>query len=293
MHNKPRRRAFTLIELLVVIAIIAILAAILFPVFAQAKVAAKKAVDLSNEKELGLASIMYTNDYDDDYPIDTTYTHAPYDDASFMTWRELIYPYIKNGQASGTLANRNSDTPFVYGGIFETPAAPNWGRTYEAHARIFPTGDGGSWGGGNTPPVLLPSVSTTQLRHPAETLMITTQGVQTDNKRGIYTVESSNGIYDATWTYDYKGVAGAEGVTWADWDVDEAGDWYTNIVPRWRYNGTANIVWCDGHAKTVSKPAFNWCKMMVLPEVGTDGVNQNVSDIFSPGQFCAAYPQYQ
>jgi prepilin-type N-terminal cleavage/methylation domain-containing protein/prepilin-type processing-associated H-X9-DG protein len=59
------KKAFTLIELLVVIAIIAILAAILFPVFAQAKLAAKKISDLSNLKQLGLASIMYSNDYDD------------------------------------------------------------------------------------------------------------------------------------------------------------------------------------------------------------------------------------
>lgn len=59
------RKAFTLIELLVVIAIIAILAAILFPVFAQAKLAAKKTADLSNLKEIGLASMMYLNDYDD------------------------------------------------------------------------------------------------------------------------------------------------------------------------------------------------------------------------------------
>ena len=62
------RRAFTLIELLVVIAIIAILAAILFPVFAQAKAAAKKAVCLSNLKQIGLSFTLYLNDYDDHLP---------------------------------------------------------------------------------------------------------------------------------------------------------------------------------------------------------------------------------
>jgi len=60
-----QRRAFTLIELLVVIAIIAILAAILFPVFAQAKTAAKKTSDLSNMKQIDLATLMYANDSDD------------------------------------------------------------------------------------------------------------------------------------------------------------------------------------------------------------------------------------
>jgi prepilin-type N-terminal cleavage/methylation domain-containing protein len=62
------KKAFTLIELLVVIAIIAILAAILFPVFAQAKVAAKKAVSISNQKQIGLSIIMYAGDADDVYP---------------------------------------------------------------------------------------------------------------------------------------------------------------------------------------------------------------------------------
>ena len=62
------KKAFTLIELLVVIAIIAILAAILFPVFAQAKAAAKKAASISNQKQIGLSVIMYSSDYDDIYP---------------------------------------------------------------------------------------------------------------------------------------------------------------------------------------------------------------------------------
>ncbi len=64
-----RSKAFTLIELLVVIAIIAILAAILFPVFAQAKLAAKKTVDLSNMKQIGTMMALYGNDYKDCFPL--------------------------------------------------------------------------------------------------------------------------------------------------------------------------------------------------------------------------------
>jgi prepilin-type N-terminal cleavage/methylation domain-containing protein len=90
------KKGFTLIELLVVIAIIAILAAILFPVFAQAKLAAKQTVNLSNHKELGLAVIMYTNDYDDYFPLAQRY--EPMDTAIFGVepWQVSVQPYIKN-----------------------------------------------------------------------------------------------------------------------------------------------------------------------------------------------------
>src|SRR5262245_31869037 len=69
-HSSMKRnlRAFTLIELLVVIAIIAILAAILFPVFAQAKAAAKKTACLSNTKQIGTGLMIYLADYDDQFP---------------------------------------------------------------------------------------------------------------------------------------------------------------------------------------------------------------------------------
>src|SRR5262249_2138448 len=63
-----RGRGFTLIELLVVIAIIAILAAILFPVFAQAREAARKATCMSNQKQLALATLQYIQDYDEMFP---------------------------------------------------------------------------------------------------------------------------------------------------------------------------------------------------------------------------------
>lgn len=82
-------KAFTLIELLVVIAIIAILAAILFPVFAQAKLAAKKTADLSNMKQLGTMMMLYGNDYDDRFPL----TSFP---SKGNSWPLRCQAYIKN-----------------------------------------------------------------------------------------------------------------------------------------------------------------------------------------------------
>ncbi len=87
------RKAFTLIELLVVIAIIAILAAILFPVFAQAKMAAKKTQSLSNSKQLNLGIQMYLADHDDVYPIGSG--HCWYDPIE-GGWAWDTQPYIKN-----------------------------------------------------------------------------------------------------------------------------------------------------------------------------------------------------
>ncbi|MBS1705055.1 MAG: prepilin-type N-terminal cleavage/methylation domain-containing protein [Armatimonadetes bacterium] len=83
-------KAFTLIELLVVIAIIAILAAILFPVFAQAKMAAKKTEDLSNLKQIGLALMMYAGD-NDDYPPMVKMTGAHQ-----ISWVEELQAYSKS-----------------------------------------------------------------------------------------------------------------------------------------------------------------------------------------------------
>jgi prepilin-type N-terminal cleavage/methylation domain-containing protein len=98
-----KRLGFTLIELLVVIAIIAILAAILFPVFAQVKFAAKKAASLSNVKQIDLAALMYAGDYDDNFVLSINGLasniqnypggHIP---ARTDTWVTLLHPNIKS-----------------------------------------------------------------------------------------------------------------------------------------------------------------------------------------------------
>src|SRR5579862_3134643 len=99
------RRGFTLIELLVVIAIIAILAAILFPVFAQAREKARAISCISNLKQIGLSLIMYTQDYDEAFP--SVITNSSQDGgcapglewyALGGGWATLANPYIKNGQ---------------------------------------------------------------------------------------------------------------------------------------------------------------------------------------------------
>lgn len=91
------RSGFTLIELLVVIAIIAILAAILFPVFAQAREKARQASCLSNVKQLGLACLMYGQDYDETYPTTRMYDFDGFGNGGqWWSWSFRISPYIKS-----------------------------------------------------------------------------------------------------------------------------------------------------------------------------------------------------
>jgi prepilin-type N-terminal cleavage/methylation domain-containing protein len=142
--NKTKN-AFTLIELLVVIAIIAILAAILFPVFAQAKAAAKKAVTLSNLKQLGTAAYLYANDYDDqlgDTPCDNeqgdNYVLAvrmePYIKANGL-WINMQSPY-----KDGAVAHGEVDLPEAVGATvyMKAPNDPCVG----VGTSVYPTGTG-------------------------------------------------------------------------------------------------------------------------------------------------------
>ncbi len=103
------RKAFTLIELLVVIAIIAILAAILFPVFAQARSKARQIACVSSIKQWGTAALMYSQDYDEKFTRFFTQINNVRPAANFdwktgwnrngFYWHENIFPYIKNYQS--------------------------------------------------------------------------------------------------------------------------------------------------------------------------------------------------
>ncbi len=104
------RRGFTLIELLVVIAIIAILAAILFPVFARAREKARQTSCLSNTKQLMLGFMMYAQDYDECLP---GYIYAS-GSVPYLRWYDMIEPYVKNTQIF-ICPSARTRTPTGYG----------------------------------------------------------------------------------------------------------------------------------------------------------------------------------
>lgn len=110
-----RRSGFTLIELLVVIAIIAILAAILFPVFAKAREKARQSSCLSNVKQLMLGFMQYKQDYDERWPLQF-WNGAAWDPATSGYWGGEISPYVKNSQIflCPSTSATNGQTSYIY-----------------------------------------------------------------------------------------------------------------------------------------------------------------------------------
>jgi prepilin-type N-terminal cleavage/methylation domain-containing protein/prepilin-type processing-associated H-X9-DG protein len=122
VHPRAPRRGFTLIELLVVIAIIAILAAILFPVFAQARDQARQTTCLSNMKQLGTALMMYGQDYDETLPAwpfkggaGGLFNDPRFKIWSYSTWVDALMPYTKNKDVFACPNGPKSGANFVFG----------------------------------------------------------------------------------------------------------------------------------------------------------------------------------
>jgi prepilin-type N-terminal cleavage/methylation domain-containing protein/prepilin-type processing-associated H-X9-DG protein len=240
IHN----HAFTLIELLVVIAIIAILAAILFPVFAQAKKAAKKTNDLSQLDQLALASLMYSNDYDDQamaFPYAATWsTSCPGCSGSTVFksgqmgpwWSDRLQPYVK----SKAIFSDPSNTENLYSCVgYWKPGATSatdtntndfYRVTYTysnlvAHEDMNPLTPG--------------AASMTGIPQPADSVLL---GPSDDwFSRSSCQQNGSGNNVDLDWDASENGW-GAE-----IWGAD-SGNW-----PNAGYNEGSNFSFCDGHAK--------------------------------------------
>ena len=142
--DHPSRRGFTLIELLVVIAIIAILAAILFPVFAQARESARQTTCTSNLKQIGIALNMYASDFDETLPWSTSSLQSGW------TWYQSIDPYVKSGVGANGTTERpfwlcpsfaNTNVPVQAGdpAVSAPTATPHISRSYGSNGNLMPT----------------------------------------------------------------------------------------------------------------------------------------------------------
>jgi len=209
------KRGFTLIELLVVIAIIAILAAILFPVFARAREKARQTSCLSNMKQMGLAEAMYAQDYDETF-LPYACGDAAYPGQSF-TWLTLVQPYMKNLQMLDCPSDEGNATALsswvspremsFYGGIWHVSYAANAIRDWPS----VPGWDSNYYGPHNI------NVKIARCAAPAETISI------------------------------------IEGQAHEFWSTNHLELWLN--VGSHRHNDQMNVLFCDGHAKSLGRYA--------------------------------------
>ncbi|MCC7493412.1 MAG: DUF1559 domain-containing protein [Fimbriimonadaceae bacterium] len=160
MRRTPR--AFTLIELLVVIAIIAILAAILFPVFAKAREKARMSSCQSNLKQYSLSMTQYVQDYDEKYPM-SIYPSS----IGLMTVYDVVTPYVKNFQIMQCPSDSDRITTAAISAAFGgAPLAGSWQASYAPNFGVIEDGPG-------IPGVTTPHqvIAENQLKYPAETAL--------------------------------------------------------------------------------------------------------------------------
>ena len=225
MKTQDSQRGFTLIELLVVIAIIAILAAILFPVFASAREKARQSSCLSNCRQVGTALSLFAEDNDGVMPSSGAYSESP-----IGTWVKLLTPYTKNQQIFTCPSFRQSpyyptnpgDRPYI------DPVRQGQAITYITLA----------YGGSRKSDYrCYGPLSVDEMVAPAETFLIT------DGWCNVIAGDpvDKNGNYPPSGSLALNDLAGAKSYpyTWTDRTMGDS----------IRHGGGANFIFCDGHAR--------------------------------------------
>lgn len=302
MIQTQTKKAFTLIELLVVIAIIAILAAILFPVFARARENARRSSCQSNLKQIGLGVIQYVQDYDEKYPQAYWYKNDTNSSGGYVHVSAMIQPYLKSEQiwkcpSSDGLAATNAFDP-NFGALKIPGAAPQnvapqnsatdkqaRNLSYVFNSAIIPrkrkTSDN------------VNTVSTSAVDETATTIMASDMNNSADCLSGtsnasgtaLKSHRSANGVAaDAGGTTLYSGEhengAAAPAavypvnIAFATRVIDECGTTPSTSYPHITYVGGkdhfdgSNYLFADGHVKfqklsqTLNPDAFLWGKRM-------------------------------
>ncbi|MHB8635767.1 MAG: prepilin-type N-terminal cleavage/methylation domain-containing protein [Fimbriimonadaceae bacterium] len=275
------KRAFTLIELLVVIAIIAILAAILFPVFAQAKLQAKKAVDISNMKQIGLSMMMYMNDNEDtscqvSWEVNPAYGPQPPNDLKHyqVHFTYLLQPYVKNYQIFIAPADSTPNLPAhpCPNGTSDFGKLDSSGQQYcdwqypNSYLPAYNVMPAHDW---------LP-VSTTTFPTPANMIMIADRRYVSGDgttfysgKKGVDGFNPSQPCTQEGAKFDptlaaagvneqpssdltHYGFWNTAAILW--WQNNMAGNDDPNVDRVWydQYFGNSNYAFADGHVKTLS-----------------------------------------
>lgn len=297
-----KTKAFTLIELLVVIAIIAILAAILFPVFAQAKLAAKKTVAISNAKQVALAQYMYMNDYDDN--LIKSYFGFPAapgckwsqmsPNQVYYDWRYAIQPYMKNSGILADPTNQFSGQTYFQPALTGVPANQEvyYSSNYASNDAVigFANGPCGSTQNCPTGQSTLDSIP-----DPADTIAFTPNRSQWNDLKFdfISTVNSGGQPSWCVWTYNQS--TGAQ--------LSQSCPAAT-MGPINSVNATGAFVWCDGHAKAMNviqtlatnQPNFDYwyayAGYTYNPMTNDTGANAAVTQAQRIQIAQSAYPEY-